>query len=388
MNNATNEEIRTAHKGWNKSTLTDIAGTSLLNLWLCSDPEQRFLPDIRAVDSFPAYDGSITIGRKDGSGKMSAVGKVELQVKSVERTPVNSNTTRDISDYKYCCDAAVFHAVHRQVSKNPTVLVIVDTESGQCYRILLTREYVDSLGLKEHTKSKTVYFNEDDALVNHERFFQELIAGGETSANEFNRALNHGLICPDDISEERLRELGEQVNRLNYLCDTKLSFLKKWSFEDAWRIGLLYREEEDRYYLALVAMEYGTGDHIELRSLTTEKDVPYLKGMPLAPSVNDDAHFAVAMPKDTPFSDAVDKLLVIWSKAYTDTWFIPPAAMSDDLIDELMQTGNIVDISDVHARTFSDSFEAFQYLNGIGSISFRTIILMQIVRQMELISHA
>lgn len=323
------------HRGWSTSTLTDIIGTSQLNIWLSRDPKQRFLPDIKATDSFPGFDGSITLGEKGADGRITPVGKVEVQVKSVAATPKNNNAIRNLSDYKYCCDAAVFHAVHKQVSRNPTVLIIADTESGRCFRLHLTREFIDSLNLDDSTQSKTIYFNEEDALDDHDSFFNELMAGGETSVNEFDRALNHGLICPDDISEERLRELGEQVNRLNYLCDTKLSFLKKWSFEDAWRIGLLYREEEDRYYLALVAMEYGTGDHIELRSLTTEKDVPYLKGMPLAPSVNDDAHFAVAMPKDAPFSDAVDKLLVIWSKAYTDTWFIPPAAMSDDLIDEL-----------------------------------------------------
>jgi len=323
------------HRGWSASTLTDIIGTSQLNIWLSRDPKQRFLPDIRAIDSFPGFDGSITLGEKGQDGRITPVGKAEVQVKSVAATPRNNNTARNLSDYKYCCDAAVFHAVHKQVSKNPTVLVIADTESGRCFRLHLTREFIDSLSLDDRTQSKTVYFNDEDELEDYDRFFNELMAGGETSVNEYDRALNHGLVCPDDISEVRFRELSEQVDRLNYLCDTKLAFLKKWSFKDAWRIGLLYREEGDRYYLALVAMEYGNGEHIELRSLTTEKEVPYLKGMPLAPSVNDDAHFAVAMERNAPFSEAVDKLLVIWCKTFTDTWFIPPAAMSDDLILEL-----------------------------------------------------
>jgi hypothetical protein len=323
------------HRGWAASTLTDIIGTSQLNIWLAQDPKQRFLPDIKATDSFPEFDGSIILGERGSDGRITPVGKVEVQVKSVAATPKNNNKVRNCSDYKYSCDVAVFHAVHKQVSKNPTVLIIADTESGRCFRLLLTRGFVDSLELDEKTQRKTVYFNDEDALENYDKFFKELMLGSKTSVSEYARALNHGLVCPDDISEERFHELDKQVDRLNYLCDTKLAFLKKWSFKDAWRIGLLYREEENRYCLALVAMEYGGEEHIELRSLATEKDIPYLKGTPLAPSVNDDAHFAVVMKKDAPFAEAVDKLLVMWCRTFTDTWFIPPAAMSEDLLDEL-----------------------------------------------------
>jgi len=133
------------HRGWSASTLTDIIGTSQLNIWLSRDPKQRFLPDIRAIDSFPGFDGSITLGEKGQDGRITPVGKAEVQVKSVAATPRNNNTVRNLSDYKYCCDAAVFHAVHKQVSKNSTVLVIADTESGRCFRLHLTREFIDSL---------------------------------------------------------------------------------------------------------------------------------------------------------------------------------------------------------------------------------------------------
>ena len=324
-----------AHKGWTQSALTDIVGVSMLNEWLCRDPKHRFFPDIRHSDTIPAYDGTISFGMRDGDSRIAPVGIVEVQVKSVLHTPWNNNKTKNKSDFKYDCDAAVFHAADQRVSKNPSMLVIADTESGKCYRIHLTRDYVDSLKLDEGTKRRVVYFNEEDALQDYGKFYSELLRRASVSAGEFDRALNHALMCPDDISQDRLKELQKQANRVNYLCDGELSFLRYSSPKDIWKICLLYREEKERYWLALAAMEYGNGEHIELRSLATGHDTPRLKSMPLAPGINGDAHLATVLPAGEPLSKAVDELLTLWCRKFTETWFIPPKAMTDEVIGEL-----------------------------------------------------
>ena len=60
----------------------------------------------------------------------------------------------------------------------------------------------------------------------------------------------------------------------------------------------------------------------------------------------------------------------------------------DDFVDELMQPRNIVDIADVHARALAHCLEPFQDLDRVGRILPRTIVLVQIMRQMKFIRHS
>ena len=46
----------------------------------------------------------------------------------------------------------------------------------------------------------------------------------------------------------------------------------------------------------------------------------------------------------------------------------------DNLIDHVMQTCAIIRITDIHARAFSDSFQAFQNLDGGRAVIFLLII--------------
>ena len=60
----------------------------------------------------------------------------------------------------------------------------------------------------------------------------------------------------------------------------------------------------------------------------------------------------------------------------------------DDFVDELMKPRNIVDIADVHARALAHCLEPFQDLDRVGRIRPRTIVLVQIMRQMKFIRHS
>lgn len=322
-------------RGYSNNLLTGNKGVSILESFLYSDTKKRFQCHFPKSDTYPNYDGSFQVLRKSNDKKsMYPYITVETQIKSTEDNIKNNNKKKHISDYKYCCDTAIFNSFKNRVSNNPTVLFIVELNRNKVFYIVLTNEYVKQLQIKEKQRDITLYFNNDDELTNFDIFISKI----ESIQNSINKAFDeyekHNILGELNMPKDRKKSLFEAMDYANYKLSSSLSYLKKWSFDDIWKVGFLYNEDNGRYWLALRLLKYDEDQSINVKSFNY--DITRNTSMiPLGPFVNDGSHFAKSAKIDYPYKNAVDDLIDIWNKAFLETWFIPPDIMTDDMLNEL-----------------------------------------------------
>lgn len=320
--------------GWDKNSIIDGKGIAILNLWLHDDPQIRFLPSLKSKDTEPNYDGYITYGRPNGR-KVSPVGRINVQVKSTSLSLQNSNTTRNISQYKYECATEVLFAAQHKVSEDPTGLVIVDTCNLRAYWISLTHEYLEGLDLKQGQTTKTLYFDDGYLMQDHDEFFSRIVEFKHHHDKFRESLINDRLLVSSAISGTRLAQLQELALDLNVRCRSDLYFLKEGTFPDAWAMALRYTEKSGRSYLGITPLRRGENDVVLIGDLDVREEPSLFSRGPLTHRFEDDPFLTICCNLDCSLQDMYEELLGNWAREFSATFMLRPSNMPDALLEEV-----------------------------------------------------
>lgn len=318
--------------GWGNSTLVDRRGRAILEEWLASDPKQRFLPDIPASDTLPNYDGGFLFGFRETGDASRPIGRINVQLKGTELDLKNNNSNKNQSDFKFSCDAAVFHAVRKQVSFDPTLLIIVQVVERAIFAIDLSPSYIASLNLSDNQGTKTVYFDESNRLADYDSFFLWLTKRRDETARRFNQVLYSQLISSSDIPTAVLPKLQAAHQYMVRLLNSSYSFLYN-SFPSAWTIALAYANKDGRTYLGIVPILYGESEMQPIRLMQLAEANCSGNGWPLTDRFETDPVFTCISESDD-YTDMVNLILKHWTKAFLNTQLIPPSLMSATMLAE------------------------------------------------------
>lgn len=107
------------------------------------------------MDKTPNFDGRVSI-LQNGFERLI----VEVQIKTLPQGIILN------TGFKYECDTKIFNCVKLRVTANPVALFAVDIKQQRLFFKILTRDYVDSLDIKNQ-ENKTISFSIDDEYTDN-----------------------------------------------------------------------------------------------------------------------------------------------------------------------------------------------------------------------------
>ena len=169
------------------------------------------------ADKIPNLDGRVTIIDENHIERMF----IEIQVKTLPK----GYDLKEI--YSYNCDTKVFNVVLARLTFNPVVLFLVDEEKEKVYWKLISYSYATSLNI-ENKKNKTINFSADD-LFDEEKFINNIDNYWKSISEVIDKQDAYKNLISSNVEEWSTEyiEIQNQVDRLNYLFDNELIYIKK-----------------------------------------------------------------------------------------------------------------------------------------------------------------
>lgn len=204
------------------------------------------------ADKIPNLDGRVTIIDENHIERMF----IEIQVKTLPK----GYNLKEI--YSYNCDTKVFNVVLAHLTFNPVVLFLIDEEKEKVYWKLISYSYAKSLNI-ENKQNKTIYFSDDD-LFDEEKFINNIDDYYMSMSEIIDKKDASKSLVSSNIEEwsEEYIEIQGQVDRLNYLFDNELSYIKKLFFKRVWKFGISYIKQADSSAIGIYAIIYGKNDKL------------------------------------------------------------------------------------------------------------------------------
>ncbi|MDL2318739.1 hypothetical protein LJC74_06665 [Eubacteriales bacterium OttesenSCG-928-A19] len=209
-------------------------------------------------DKAPNLDGYFELLTPSGEkGLYTPVGKIEVQIKTMQRNYVNNNKRGRKSRYKYSCDTKVINAASKQITHNPIFVLLVDVVNMRGFYIHISDELLLELGAVG--KNATLYFDDDDEIT------KETLAAFHLKAKEiydsYARKAHSGeanmITASNRLNPEDTKKLQHAVDRFNGLMDNEFSFIKTSLFPDAWKFGLAYTFANDGIMVGIYIIRQG-----------------------------------------------------------------------------------------------------------------------------------
>lgn len=150
------------------------------------------------MDKTPNFDGKAMI-LEDSFERIT----VEVQIKTLSNNSLKSTT----GELSFSCDTKAMNCVLKNVTFNPVVLLVVDTNKLDVYYKILSREYVESLDIGAQ-KTKKIVLTTDD-IFQDDKFIREIYQQVKITETDFNCITECGKIC-DSIRN------AEHITRKNF----------------------------------------------------------------------------------------------------------------------------------------------------------------------------
>lgn len=202
------------------------------------------------ADKIPNLDGRVTIIDENHIERMF----IEIQVKTLPK----GYDLKEI--YSYNCDTKVFNVVLARLTFNPVVLFLVDEEKEKVYWKLISYSYATSLNI-ENKKNKTINFSADD-LFDEEKFINNIDNYWKSISEVIDKQDAYKNLISSNVEEWSTEyiEIQNQVDRLNYLFDNELIYIKKLFFKNVWKFGISYIKQSNSSAIGIYAIMYGKND--------------------------------------------------------------------------------------------------------------------------------
>gem|GEM_PF-3125037 len=229
-------------------------------------------------DKRPNLDDYFELLTSDNEkGLPAPIGRIEVQIKTMERDYTNGNTRGKRSKYKYSCDTKVINAVLRPITHNPVFLLLVDIVGQRCFYIHISDELLIQLGTVGETA--TFYFNDENEIN------LETLAVFHSKAkaifDSYDRKVSNGtanmVTASDMLSNVIIQKLQQSVDRFNSLMDNELSFIKFHIFPNVWKFGLAYSVDENDIVVGIYTIRQGeNGAFIKEYNFDRDKSSIYI----------------------------------------------------------------------------------------------------------------
>lgn len=133
---------------------------------------------------------------------------IDVQIKTLPRDYSCNNR---INEYYYDCDTKIFNVVRTNLTLNPVVLILVDTNKEKIFCILLTKQYVSNLRINTE-RTKRIFFDDENEFIDY-----KLI--GEIY--EYNKILDTDTkmkVYTEEIRKEvqRKKKVHHKIESLDY----------------------------------------------------------------------------------------------------------------------------------------------------------------------------
>lgn len=196
---------------WKESASVNIAATAF-------EKNRKIKTYFNKQDKRPNLDGSLSIVENQ-----EEIITVDVQIKTL---PEDYSYKRKVkSPYHYSCNTNIFNVVSRKTTLNPVALVLVDisNENEKVFVILLTEDYVNSLGIGNKS-SKVVDFSDED-ILDVDKFVADVKAYRKL---QIGRDINTGIYIELDVKtiQKELKRKKKHYSDVDH-GDYSLVYLRK-----------------------------------------------------------------------------------------------------------------------------------------------------------------
>lgn len=246
--------------GYDTYNFNDSDGISFLTLFLQQQKTIKAL--LEHDDKIPNLDGSIQLLCK-GDFKCIPTQIFDVQVKTLDCEYSNNNKKQNRSQYKYSIDTKAFNVVKHNITLNPVLIFLVDLNCKKIFYIYASQEYVLKLDLKEE-KEKTIYFNDEDEIIDIDAFTNTLRAIHEEKVSLLNNGIKNKITAENCFSEEDNLLLQNEWDYLDNILTHKLKPITSQMFPDTWKFGIAYCPHNNYSMVGIYQIKRGkSGEYIK-----------------------------------------------------------------------------------------------------------------------------
>lgn len=303
--------------GYDKNDFNEADGNVILKNFLHTN--KLLFCHFSEQDKTPNFDGYFEILEK-GDTKNIPIGKIEVQIKTLNTDYSNLNKTLNCSQYKYSCETKIFNAVKKAITFNPCYLFMVDTKNKRIFAKYISLEYVLELQL-DNEENKTIYFNDTDEIIDINSFY-DYVKNIYFKRKEEQKDMNSNkFLVTNNLTEVELLKLQEEFDYLNGIFDSELSFVKKKLYPKVWKFGLAYLKNENSVGIGIYYICKG-------------KDEKYFKRLD-STNHTDCTYISIRYNKDENIHLFINKFIsIVLEKIYKNK-ILPMEFVADDILNEI-----------------------------------------------------
>lgn len=227
--------------GYDTNDFNEATGNTILKNFLHKD--KTIFCHFSEQDKTPNFDGYFEILEKQ-KNKKEPIGRIDVQIKTLNSDYINKNKGLNRSQYKYSCETKIFNAVKRAITLNPCYLFMVDTLQKRIFAKYITLEFVLALNLNDENK-KTIYFNDSDEITCMNSFYNTVKNTYLKKVEEAQNGEKNKFITTNNLDKNELLKLQEEFDYLNNIFDSELKFAKNKLFNKVWKFGLAYLKDNN-----------------------------------------------------------------------------------------------------------------------------------------------
>ena len=195
---------------------------------------------------------------KQYSNKKIPCAKIEVQIKTMNKSYINENKYRNKSKYKYSCETKAFNCLRNNITRNPIMLFLVDTSNQICFWKHISFDYLTEIEL-DSENNKMIYFDDSDSIKDVDIFWK---MSKDIYDNMTNIPINPIISSTKDLYMQNI--LQKAWDYLSNLFDYKFQFLKDYCFADVWKFGIAFRRGEAPSASTLVIFKIIRGENGDL----------------------------------------------------------------------------------------------------------------------------
>lgn len=331
--------------GYDINNFYDSNGVAFLTYFLQQQINIKVL--IQSDDKIPNLDGRIELLKNDEKGtKKIPVRIFHVQVKTLNCKYYNENKIKNKSKYKYSIDTKILNVVKEDITSDPVLLFLVDTNNKKVFWFHISKEKVMSIEITEE-ENKTIYFGDEDHISDLNDFYEQLMKIHQKhilrSRNPMENILTTN-IKKDSKIIDKLHEEWEYLD--NVLCN-KLKLMTKIMFPDTWKYGIAY-ETDDKFNL------------IGIYRIKEKDDNTFVKDFCIG---SKDCFTISQYKKDfTDIREVLNRQISNMIKIFYQEYRLPAYCLSDIVLEEIMFYF-LDQIAYFHDDYESKTFETVYYKN-------------------------
>lgn len=249
-----------------KNAFKESKAASIARLHL--EKNNKIKTHFMEMDKTPNFDGKAMILE----GEFERI-TVEVQIKTLP-----SNITKSATgELAFSCDTKAMNCVLKNVTFNPVVLLVVDTNKFDVYYKILDKEYVDSLEIGTK-KTKKIVLTEDDRFQD-EKFIRQIYQQVKITETDVDCITKCGKI--HDIIRK-----AEQTTKANFQLVYQRGEIEGYFTT----YNYFFNKGESSLIVSFIKMKYG--DITEELHFQYDKDYIHINRIPFEETNVTDADIA------------------------------------------------------------------------------------------------